>query len=46
MTVRCIAQVCEAYKRDKKKLPKFRRTASMPFDQRMMSFKGIDRVSL
>lgn len=46
MTVRCIAQVCEAYKRDKNKLPKFRRTAAMPFDQRMMSFKGIDRVSL
>lgn len=46
MTVRCIAQVCEAYKRDKSKLPKFRKHASMPFDQRMMSFKGIDRVSL
>lgn len=46
MTVRCIAQVCEAYKRDKNKQPKFRKYASMPFDQRMMSFKGIDRVSL
>ncbi len=46
MTVRCIAQVSEAYKRDKSKLPKFRKHASMPFDQRMMSFKGIDRVSL
>ncbi len=46
MTVRCIAQVCEAYKRDKNKLPKFRKHASMPFDGRMMSFKGIDRVSL
>ena len=46
MTVRCIAQVCEAYKRDRKKLPKFRKYASMPFDQRMMSFKGVDRVSL
>lgn len=46
MTVRCIAQVCEAYKRDKNKLPRFRKHASMPFDQRMMSFKGIDRVSL
>jgi IS605 OrfB family transposase len=44
--VRCIAQVCEAYKRDKSKLPRFRKHASMPFDQRMMSFKGIDRVSL
>lgn len=46
MTVRCIAQVCEAYKRDKNKSPRFRKHASMPFDQRMMSFKGIDRVSL
>ncbi len=46
MTVRCIAQVCEAYKRDKSILPKFRRYASMPFDQRMMNFKGVDRVSL
>ncbi len=46
MTVRCIAQVCEAYKRDKHKLPRFRKHASMPFDQRMMSFKGLDRVSL
>lgn len=46
MAVRCIAQVCEAYKRDKTKRPHFRPFASMPFDQRMMSFKGLDRVSL
>lgn len=46
MAVRCIAQVCEAYKRDKTKRPHFRPLASMPFDQRMMSFKGVDRVSL
>lgn len=46
MAVRCIAQVCEAYKRDKAKRPRFRPLASMPFDQRMMSFKGLDRVSL
>src|SRR5215210_3381590 len=46
MAVRCIAQVCEAYKRDKAKRPRFRKHASMPFDQRMMSFKGVDRVSL
>lgn len=46
MAVRCIAQVCEAYKRDKSIRPVFRPTAAMPFDQRMMSFKGIDRVSL
>lgn len=46
MTVRCIAQVCEAYKRDKKIQPKFKLHSSMPYDHRMMSFKGLDRVSL
>ena len=45
MAVRCIAQVCEAYKRDGDP-PEFRKHAAMPFDQRMMSFKGSDRVSL
>jgi putative transposase len=46
MAVRCIAQVCEAYSRDKSKCPRFRKHAAMPFDYRMMSFKGIDKVSL
>lgn len=46
MAVRCIAQVCEAYKRDKNKRPRFRKHASVPYDQRIMSFKGVDRVSL
>ncbi len=46
MAIRCIAQVVEAYKRDKKVQPSFRRHAAMPYDQRLYSFKGIDRVSL
>lgn len=46
MAVRCIAQVCEAYKRDKSVRPKFRKHAAMPLDQRLMSFKGIDRISI
>ncbi len=46
MTVRCIAQVSEAYKRDKSIKPNFRKTSAMPLDQRLMSFKGIDRVSI
>jgi IS605 OrfB family transposase len=46
MAVRCIAQVCEAYKRDKSTRPVFRPHAAMPHDQRTMSFKGPDRVSL
>jgi len=46
MAIRCIAQVCEAYKRDKGKRPKYRKHSAMPFDQRIISFKGPDRVSL
>jgi putative transposase len=46
MAIRCIAQVCEAYSRDKSKRPRFKKYASIPYDQRLMSFKGIDRVSL
>jgi putative transposase len=46
MTVRAIAQTVEAYKRDKTICPQFREYASMPYDQRMMSFKGVDKVSL
>ena len=46
MAIRCIAQVVEAYKKDKDKRPKYRRRSAMPFDQRMVSFKGPDRVSL
>ncbi len=46
MAVRCIAQTCEAYKRDKDIRPRFRPFASVPYDQRLMSFKGVDRVSL
>jgi putative transposase len=46
MAIRCIAQVCEAYGRDKSIRPRFRKYASVPYDQRLMSFKGADRVSL
>ncbi|MGH9963028.1 MAG: RNA-guided endonuclease InsQ/TnpB family protein, partial [Pyrinomonadaceae bacterium] len=46
MAVRCIAQVCEAYKRDKAICPKFRKYAATGLDQRLMSFKGIDRLSI
>src|SRR5262247_790199 len=46
MAIRCIAQVCEAYKRDKSIRPRFKKYASIPYDQRLMSFKGVDRVSL
>ena len=46
MAVRCIAQVCEASKRDKSIRPRFRKHAAVPYDKRLMSFKGPDRVSL
>ena len=46
MAVRCIARVCEAYRRDKSIRPAFRPHAAMPHDRRTMSFKGVDRVSL
>jgi IS605 OrfB family transposase len=46
MAVRCIAEVCGAYRRDKSKRPRFREFAAVPYDQRLMSFKGEDGVSL
>src|SRR5262245_36657213 len=46
MAIRSIAQGCEAYGRDKSKRPRFKKYASIPYDQRLMSCKGVDRVSL
>jgi putative transposase len=46
MAIRCTAQVCEAFSRDRKVRPRFKKHASIPYDQRLMSFKGLDKVSL
>ena len=46
MTVRAISKVCEAYKRDKSKQPTFHPHGAVIYDQRIMSWKGMDRVSL
>lgn len=46
MTVRAIAKVVEAYKRDRSIQPKFRPHGAIIYDQRIMSWKGPDRVSL
>src|SRR5262249_41917493 len=46
MAIRCIAQACEASGPDKSNRSRFRKYASVPYDQRLMSFKGVDRVSL
>jgi putative transposase len=35
MAIRCIAQVCEACSRDKSKRPRFKKYASVPYDQRL-----------
>ncbi len=45
--IRCIAQVVEAYKRDKTRAPTFRPHAAIPFSMRKnLGFKGPDRVSI
>ena len=46
MTVRAIAKVCEVYKRDKSIQPKFRPHGAIVYDQRILSWKGPDRVSI
>lgn len=46
LAIRCIAQVCDAYRRDRETQPTFRPDAAVPYDQRLMSFKDLDRVSL
>ena len=45
--IRCIAQVVEAYKRDKTICPMFRPHAAVPFSMgKNIGFKGPDRVSI
>jgi putative transposase len=45
--IRCIAQVVEAYKRDKAKRPRFHKHAAVPFSMsKNIGFKGPDRVSI
>lgn len=46
LTIRAIAKVCEAYKRDKSIKPNFRAHGAIVYDQRILSWKGLDRVSL
>ena len=40
------AQVAAAYQRDKRKKVSFRPWASMPYDARLLHYRGLDRVSL
>jgi len=46
LAVRAIAKVCEAYKRDRSIRPTFRPHGSAVYDQRVLSFKGLDTASI
>jgi len=46
MTIRAIAKVVEAYKRDRTIKPSFRPHGALVYDERICSFPGPDRVSL
>src|SRR5713101_6405984 len=46
LAIRCISKASEAYKRDKSIQPQFRPEGAVVYDPRVMSFKGIDTVSL
>ncbi len=46
MTVPAIAKVVEVYKRDKTVQPTFRPHGAIVYDQRILSWKGADRVSV
>jgi len=46
LTIRAISKVAEAYKRDRKTKPTFRKDGAIVYDQRILSWKGIDRASI
>jgi putative transposase len=46
LTIRAIGKVVDAYKRDKCKQPRFRPHGAVPYDERIMSWKGVEALSL
>jgi putative transposase len=46
MAVRAISKACEAYKQDKSIKPTFDLNGAVIYDQRILSWKGLDTVSL
>jgi len=46
MTIRAIAKVCEAYKRDRSKKPTFKPHGAMVYDQRILSWKHLEQASI
>jgi IS605 OrfB family transposase len=46
MAVRAIGKAVEVFKRDKKSCPEFKPHGAVTYDERILSFKGLDKVSL
>src|SRR3989449_6426280 len=46
LAIRCISKASEAYKRDKSIQPTFKPEGAIVYDERVMSFKGLNAVSL
>ena len=46
LTIRAISKVVEAYKRDKRIPPRFRPDGAVPYDERIMSWRRLEAVSL
>jgi IS605 OrfB family transposase len=46
LAVRAISKVAEAYKRDKSIKPEFRSDGSIVYDQRILTWKGLEHVSI
>lgn len=46
MAIRAISKVAEVYKHDKSIKPTFRSEGAITYDERLMSFKGLNEVSL
>jgi IS605 OrfB family transposase len=46
MAVRAIGKAVECFKQDKKTCPVFKPFGAVTYDQRILGFKGVDRVSL
>ena len=46
LTIRAISKTVEAYKRDRRIQPRFKPHGAIPYDERIMSWKGLTVVSL
>ena len=46
MAVRCIGKAAEVFRRDKTKIPTFKPHGAITYDERILSWKGLARVSI